>query len=225
MKAIAVLTGDIIQSRKLQNGDIEILLEKLRTCFEAIQENILTTKAQYEFYRGDSFQILLNEPEQALKVAIIIRSCLRSIFNSHSSSKGITETKSDARISIGVGSLRMQNNRLAESQGEAFELSGTELDFIKKEALNLSIKTRWDSINEEFKVNCLFADNAINNWSSKTAESIYRYLLYGETQKEQAIFFNVSQPAISKRLISQGNIKAINAFISRYQNVITNKTK
>jgi hypothetical protein len=57
--------------------------------------------------------------------------------------------------------------------------------------------------NSELKVNCLFADNTINNWSAKTAESIFRYLLYNETQENQARYFKVTQPAISKRLFKQ----------------------
>jgi hypothetical protein len=131
-----------------------------------------------------------------------------------------SEVKSDARIAIGIGAMRMQNNKIIESQGEAFELSGSELDRMIKESLNLSIKTPWDDINEEFKVNCLFADNTITNWSAKTAESVYRYLLFGETQERQAKFFEVSQPAISKRLFIQGNMKAVDAFLKRFENII-----
>ena len=127
-------------------------------------------------------------------------------------------------IAVGIGSLRMQNNKIVESQGEAFELSGRELDAMTKESMELSIKTPWSEINEELKVHCLFADSTINNWSARTAESVYRYLLLNETQDQQAAHFKISQPAIGKRLMNQGNMKAMDAFIRRFQNLIVQQT-
>lgn len=217
----AVLTGDVIQSRKLNNENIEKVLDALHRTFKEIQEKILTKEAHFEIYRGDSFQVLIHEPHLALKVALILKSCLRSLFKPVI---GASAVKSDARIAIGIGTMRMQNSKIIESHGEAFELSGTELDKIIKESLNLSIRTPWEDVNEELKVNCLFADNIINNWSVKTAESVFRYLLYDETQESQAKYFKVSQPAISKRF-AQGNMKAIDSFIKRFENVIEIHTK
>ena len=209
----AVLTGDLIQSRKLDNEGMEKVLNALHTTFDEIQVKILQKKGYFEIYRGDIFQILVPEPQLALKVALILKARLLSLF-------GDSKIKSDARIAIGIGTIRMHNAKIIESQGEAFEFSGAELDRMIKESMNISIKTPWDRPNEEFKVNCLFADSIIGSWSSKTAESVFRYLLYGETQEEQAAYFNVSQPAISKRLFTHGNMKAVDAFMKRFENII-----
>jgi len=213
----AVLTGDLIQSRKLDNEGMEKVIQSLHDTFNEIQEKILKKEGHFEIYRGDSFQVLIHEPQLALKVTLILKSRLISLF-------GSSGVKSDARIAIGIGTIRMQSSKIIESHGEAFELSGSELDKMIKESINLSIKTPWDDVNEEFKVNCLFADNTINNWSAKTAESVFRYLLYGETQEKQAKFFEVSQPAISKRLFIQGNMKAVDAFLKHFENIIETHT-
>lgn len=209
----AVLTGDLIESRRLDKDGMEKVLNALHDAFKEIQKNILKKEGHFEIYRGDSFQVLIDEPQLAMKVAIILKSRLISIF-------GPSKLKSDARIAVGIGTIRMQNKKIIESQGEAFELSGSELDKMIKEPLNISIKTPWEDNNEEFKVNCLFADSIINSWSAKTAESVFRYLLYGETQEKQAQYFKVSQPAISKRLFIQGNMKAMDAFLKRFENII-----
>lgn len=211
----AVLTGDLIQSRKLTNDDMEKVLNALHDTFNEIQEKILQKEAYFEIYRGDSFQVLINEPQLALKVTLILKSRLLSLF-------GPSKVKPNARIAIGIGTIRMQNSKIIESHGEAFELSGFELDKMIKESTSISIKTPWDAVNEELKINCLFADNTINNWSPITAESIFRYLLYGETQEKQAQYFKVSQPAISKRLFNQGNMKAVDAFLKRFEYIIEN---
>ena len=199
------------------------MLDALHDTFNGIQEKVLKKKGYFEIYRGDSFQVLIDEPHLALKVTLILKSRLRSLLTSPASTKGMTEYKSDARIAIGIGSMRMQSSKIIESQGEAFELSGSELDKMIKDSATLSIKTPWEEVNEEFKVNCMFADSVMNSWSAKTAESVFRYLLYGETQEEQAQYFKVSQPAISKRLFNQGNMKAMDAFLKRFENIIENQ--
>lgn len=212
----AVLTGDLIQSRKLDNDHMRKVLDALHYTFDEIQERILIKEGHFEIYRGDSFQILIHEPQFALKVILILRSRLRSLFDTD---KGSAKIKSDARIAIGIGTIRVQNDKIIESQGDAFERSGYELDKIIKESLTLGIKTPWDEVNDEFKVNCLFADSNINNWSSRTSECIFRYLLYDETQEKQAKYFKISQPAISKRF-AQGNMKAMDAFLGRFENIM-----
>lgn len=230
MKTVAVLTGDLIKSRKLENDEIEIILNNLPQCFENIKNQLLSEDANFEFYRGDSFQIILHEPELAIKVAFIIRAFLRSLFKPAPLAEGkppikrAHEIRSDARISIGIGTIRMQNDRVVVSQGEAFELSGLKLDQMEKESLALSITTPWKFLNEEFVVNCLFADVLIDNWTETVAESICRHLLYAETQKEHAKNLNITQPAVGKRLI-QGNMKVIEAFINRSQNLIQEQCK
>jgi len=211
----AVLTGDLIHSRRHDNKGMKKVLNALHDTFKEIQEKLLVKEGHFEIYRGDSFQILIHEPQLALKVTLIIKSRLLSLFDT-------AKLKSDARIAIGIGTIRMQNRKIIESQGEAFENSGSELDKMIKESLNLSIKTPWEDKNQELKVNCQFADSVISSWSAKTAESVFRYLLYGETQEKQAQYFNVSQPAISKRLFTHGNMKAMDTFLKRFENIIEN---
>ena len=129
----AVLTGDLIQSRKLDNEGMEKVLNALHDTFKEIQEKILQKEAYFEIYRGDSFQVLINEPQLALKVTLILKSRLLSIF-------GPSKEKSNARIAIGIGTVRMQNSKIIESHGEAFELSGFELDKMIKDSASISIK-------------------------------------------------------------------------------------
>ena len=226
MQTVAILTGDIIQSRKLENLEIDKVIKTLNHCFKEIQKLHLSKPSQFEWYRGDSFQMIIEEPEQAIKIAIIIRAQLRSLFISNQkNTKGVSSTKTDARISIGIGSIRRKSKKLAESQGQAFELSGMEFDKMKKENIEFAVNTPWIEINEEFKVNTLFTNSTIKDWSPKTSESIFRFLLYKEKQEELASKLKISQPAVSKRLYTQGNMKAIEAMILRFEQLIVRQQK
>src|SRR5450432_557020 len=83
----AVITGDIVNSTKLTAAKEKKLLRVLRQVF------ILN---QFEFYRGDSFQVYQMNAGDALKTALLCRSAAISI------SQDEETASSDVRISIGI---------------------------------------------------------------------------------------------------------------------------
>lgn len=87
-----------------------------------------------EMYRGDSFQVVVDNPELALSVAIALRAKL----------KASTPDKSevwDARLSLGIGDVSFASGNILTSDGEAFRLSGRAFDNIGKK--RLCISTPW----------------------------------------------------------------------------------
>ena len=64
---IAIITADIINSRKIVNQEIWIApLKKLLA-------NYGSTPQKWEIYRGDYFQIEIEEPTEALYLALKIK--------------------------------------------------------------------------------------------------------------------------------------------------------
>lgn len=86
-----------------------------------------------ELYRGDSFQLLVEDPALAIYIAILLRAGL--IYNTPDTSDGVW----DARISVGIGSIDFISENIVTSDGEAFLLSSTQLDNIGKR--RLAVKT------------------------------------------------------------------------------------
>ena len=74
----AVITGDLVKSRKIRNEDVESVIASLKDCFLEINRLLLNGKGKFELYRGDSFQYLIPEPQKALLIGIIIRAKLRT---------------------------------------------------------------------------------------------------------------------------------------------------
>ena len=101
-----VLTGDIVNSSKLKAADRRILMESLSDFFSRYavkSRNNLKLKVDFEIYRGDSFQSSLDVPAQSLRMALLIRTYLRSQV-------AVGKTRliaSDARIAIGIGSVNV----------------------------------------------------------------------------------------------------------------------
>src|SRR6185369_9295557 len=75
MTSYAIITGDIVSSGKIK----PVVREKL---FASINDLLKKMKrkwiSDYETYRGDSLQCVAASPEKSLRIALIIRSYLKS---------------------------------------------------------------------------------------------------------------------------------------------------
>lgn len=208
-----VITGDIIGSTQIAPVNRELLLNTIRDITRDIER---WSEVRLEIFRGDSFQMLINNPVKTLRIGILIRSGL--LKNSP------TNIKWDARIALGIGTIAFDKEQsVVESDGEAFQNSGREFDELGK-SKRLTIKTPWKLMNEELKVSTAFADEIISGWTITQAEVMYLSILTGKTQKELALELNKSPQTFSKLMI---NAKAglIESYLNRYEQSVTNKLK
>lgn len=113
----AVITGDIVASSQLESEERARLPELLRAAYRTIQDH-LQANVLYpiDLFGGDSWQIYLPEPAQALAVAINFRAALYA-------DSGIT-----TRLSLAVDTIDFLNTeKPSESDGPAFRRSGRAL--------------------------------------------------------------------------------------------------
>src|SRR4051812_43389887 len=97
----AVITGDIVNSTLLPAQAARKLTERIK---KFIYPN------DVEFYRGDSFQAVIREPEKALSTVLKIRALARS-----------TDARCDIKTSTGIGEIKLRSKKKpGESTAEAF---------------------------------------------------------------------------------------------------------
>lgn len=222
MKIVAVVTGDIKASRKIE--DREGLPQILKEAFDTLGQKVLHESGKFEIYRGDSFQGLIEEPAKSLLVAILIRARLRQWEDSDSIHKTSSlDLLPDARIGIGIGQVKYQAEKIVESDGEAFNYSGALLDEMKHSDAALAIRTPWTDVNEELAVSTKLLDSLVSKWSSPMAEAVYLHFSEGYTQKELSNHLGISQPAVHKRL-SSANIDAVQTVLDRFEKLIKKKS-
>lgn len=209
-KIKGVITGDIIESSVIQIKYRDFLLESIR---EIAHDLSVIETLRIEFFRGDSFQMVIGIPENAMKIAVLLRAGLKS----HTPKE--CKKPWDARLSLGVGTISYHADNTVLSDGEAFQYSGRELDEMGKR--RLVVKTRWRDVNEELQVSTAFADEVISSWSVSQSQAAYRALLYNTSQKEIAHEFQKSAQNISK-LLSAAKVNLIQKYIDRYHNLISN---
>ncbi|MEO6730861.1 MAG: hypothetical protein ABIN01_06565 [Ferruginibacter sp.] len=203
----AVITGDIVNSTKLQPAKEKRLLKML--------QQILASH-QFEFYRGDSFQVYQQHAGQALKTALLCRTAAITI------SQGENSNLCDVRISIGIGAVKMPVKNLSTAKGEAFVLSGRAFDQIAKSNQRLIISTENILANEGLHVIADYINAIFNAMTTKQATVIFE-LLKGEAQQVVAEKLKKSKSTIHQH-VSSGRWPEIEKLLKQYENIINQLT-
>ncbi|WP_166919447.1 SatD family protein [Flavobacterium poyangense] len=176
----SVITGDIIDSRKQTSKDWVEGLKKILSLFGE-------APTQWEVYRGDEFQIEIKNPEDALLSAILIKAHLKAI-------------KLDARMSIGIGNKTHAAEKISESNGSAFIHSGDLFKTLKKQKVNLAIRTTDTLIDEKINLMLQLALTFMNNWPIQAAEFVAIAIEKPNlSQEELAPKLGIKRAAVSRR--------------------------
>jgi len=192
---LAVITGDIVNSRQ---GQVTDWLKNLKEILNQYGKE----PKQWEIFRGDSFQLALT-PENALLAAIHIKA-------------GIKQTKAqDVRMAIGLGSETHTAQKITESNGTAYVLSGDCFDLLKKHTLALrSTNVEFDKL---LNIMISLALLTANSWSTTVAQVVKMAIEYPEkSQKEIAQILNKSQSSVSEAL-KRGGFEEIMSLNNFYQ--------
>jgi predicted XRE-type DNA-binding protein len=178
---IAIIKGDIISSRKINNPELWLLpLKKLFNEWG-------TTPEKWELVWGDSFQLEVDSPTEALRKALLIKTLIRKI--------GI-----DVRMAIGIGKKTYAGTRISESNGEVFIYAGEKFEELEKEKSNLLIKSPWPDFDEEMNLYLRLASVFMDNWTAASAELVEMVLREPSfTQKEIGTRLGIKQNSVSGR--------------------------
>lgn len=197
---IAIITGDIINSEKHPSS---AWIAELKDYFNRFGP----APMQWEIYRGDEFQLKVNE-DNALLSAIRIKALLKSV-------KGL-----DVRMGIGIGLETYIGTGVSESNGTAHQRSGRKFESLKESKINLSIATGNESHDLTLNLMLRLALDFMDSWSVVSAEIVAIVLDYPEaSQKEIATKLNIKQSAVSQR-IKRARLDLILDVLAYYQHLI-----
>ncbi len=217
---IAVLTADLIDSSLYEEKVLKQVLDTLKQEFKGITNEYDPNEVRLQIYRGDSFQGIIKSPENALKIALQIKTAINRIhFKETVKSKAYSKI-ADFKIAIGIGEQDLEREAISESNGPAFQYSGRTLDEMKSEHRKTKLKTDVEEINNEFNTSLFLLDTITDKWSTASAEVVY-YLLKDLKEREVAAAINISQSAVNQRKKAAG-WDAISVLLDRYRDVIIN---
>ena len=193
---IAIITGDIINSRK---GEVQTWLPVLKKVLNQYGQE----PSDWEIFRGDSFQLSI-APKNAILAAFHIKSAIKQ-----------TKTQ-DVRMGIGIGKIKYNSNKTTESNGSAYIRSGECFESLKKQTL--AIKSDNSELDTILNIMLSLALLSANNWSSTVSEVIKKTIENANTkQKAIAQLLNKSQSGISEAL-KRGGFEEIMSLNNYYEN-------
>lgn len=196
---VAVITGDIINSRKVSS---ESWLPKLKEYFASS----IVDSDKWEVYRGDSFQLEVSV-EKALEVALCIKALIKS------------NNKIDVRMAIGIGEKDFKGKKITESYGTAYINSGESFERIKNNTLIL--KSPFSEFDDYFNPILKLLSFISNNWKPVTSETIFYALTHQNLlQKEIAEKLSKDTTTVNKALKRGGYdeiIEIVNLYAKKIQ--------
>jgi hypothetical protein len=196
----AVITGDVIGSSAYATGQTptaKIIREIEHQLLPYFRREIF---AGVDVFRGDSWQMVVQDPIRSLRIALFFRALMIS-------GRGLIVA--DSRLSIGFGQITyLPESNISSGDGQAFRLSGAGLDKCKKDQLMCLNFPQEDLSSLPGSLNMIvrLVDLQVQRWTSRQADAVAGALV-GLNQKKIATdwFPNpVSQQAISQHLESAG---------------------
>lgn len=205
MNDAAVLTGDLIGSRKAGQQATD-------RAIEAIADTARLAAAPFARHRGDGWQVLLMQPEMALRFALLVTARLRSLKAPLS------------RFSVGIDEIAVERAQsLAAEAGNAFVVSGEVLDEMpKRSVFGIASKTR--KLTEMTWAAARLTDQVARKWTPQQAEAMVLALAISEPSGVSiAKSLGISPAAASYRL--QGaNWWEVKAVVSAFEHELGDRT-
>lgn len=188
---IAVITGDIVASRKLVSQEkwMKPLKKLLSTWGKRDKDWIL--------YNGDYFQVEINKPTEVLKKALEIKALIKKVEPLDDRKKISTI---DVRMAIGIGKKTYTGAIITENNGPAYINAGEKYELKKKENITLSITSPWQTLDEEMNLYLKLAGIFMDKWSVSSAELVQIILKNPTiTQEEIGNQLGIKQNSVSGR--------------------------
>lgn len=164
-KIFAVITGDIVGSTRLSRGEMAKVRKTISDAIRAFVRRNDSITRDVEFFQGDSWQVLLGDPANTLRLTLLIQSSLRA--------KMVTET----RAAIGIGTVEGLEKTAAISNGEAFSLSGRALANMSNAfRLTGALPERAGPLAQWFPCTLHLCSGLVRGWTCRQAEVMSLWL-------------------------------------------------
>jgi hypothetical protein len=224
-----VILGDIIASTSLADSEWANIEKSLKDLLKDLKQNF---NLYGRVIKGDSLECVVPEPADALRIAIAIKSYVKSIHLDNSPEKKkntrfrIYRTYR-IRLVIGYGELTRFDPRKGIIDGEAIYLAGRKINEMtthKGERVviknTLFFVSKNEKLNSEFDALLSLLDVLLTKATSKQSEVLYMKLMkFSEEQISQKM--KIKQQTVNQHSRSIG-WNAIEKAVEHFNNVIKN---
>lgn len=213
----AAISADIVSSTSLPIDSMIGLNERLRECLNLLER-------RYEDFwgrivRGDSIECLMAHPEDALEVAIILKTWVKS-FVPEKSSDTLRFSRYGIRMAIGIGNMDIVDRHLDMMDGEAIYRSGRTLDkLIGHSKYSFAISMEDEYKQQTFQVLFALINQLLNNATSRRCKTLCVRILESNA-KRTAASLGISVSGVNQNLGEIGWPAIEDALVYYRKNII-----
>lgn len=217
---VAVLTSDIVNSTNMSAEELNRLIKTFRGQLKQLQDQGFVH--HFEFYRGDSAQIIIPVPKDALEIALRLKTAINRLdFRADEKSPKRGQPVSyDSRWAIGLGAVSTLQKKMTNEK--PFVRSGRELDRITDEGLRMGIASGVIHIDKELATELYLYEWIMEQWSLQTARVVY-YKFEGLTERDIARRLGISQSAVNQHS-QAAHWKGLQRIVGRYKELVETYT-
>lgn len=186
---VAVLTGDLVNSTRMTSDQHEGVRTVLTEAARRARRWSKSAMRGPDFYRGDAWQMVLEDPRYFLRLAVWLQAHLAA-----------REDGAETRIAIGLGTAEVIHSRaVSRSIGEAFTLSGRALDDMgRRRGLVLALPEASDAL-PWMSAQVTACEFIVSGWTRSQAEVALLFLApNAPSQLEAAKALNKHSQAVSR---------------------------
>ena len=206
----ATISSDVVSSTSLSVEQRLILGKELMKLLRILKQTFGSKTFFGRLIKGDYIECVLNNPKLVLRVALIIKSFVKSlkIQAGKKANKGLKDFKEyGVRIAVGVGELPVLNRRKGIIDGEAIYLSGRAINEMtssdKKIRNTLVFRSNKENWNEAFTPLFSLLDVLFTESTRAQSEIIF-YKLLNKSEKEISEILKKSQSTINQHSNAAG---------------------
>ncbi len=203
----ATISADIVSSTSLSVEELTLLQSDIRHFLDELSVNSQGSDWG-RLFKGDSVEIFLFDPHKALRIALLLKALVKKAPVSLKSNKNAKRSlfrKYGIRLAVGVGEMRVADQKNDILDGEAIYNSGRLLESQKKTTKDKpSIKrslffgSKDAGLSSQMDVILGLLDAILKEMTIRQSEILY-YKLLGANEEEIASKLSIKQSAVNQQ--------------------------
>lgn len=196
----ATISADIVSSTSLCIEETIALKQRIEDLFSVLEKRFPGFWGR--LIKGDYIECLLPSAKDGFRVALIIKSCIKSFPIAEPKKKKLFQTYG-IRIALGIGDMRIVDKEQGIMDGEAIYLSGRTLSGMGAPNKNgtFLIEPADMQLKPALQTVGMLTDALLNNATKRQSEVIY-YKLLSKSEQEIADILGVKQSGINQHSTS-----------------------
>ncbi len=201
---IAVITGDLVGSQQLPAAELQHVMQRLQQTLEALQNDF---QFDFDLYRGDSFQLAVQQPQDAALLASIVQLSLASGAPSVA-----------VRQCIALGESAPVQGGVKVAAGEVFTRSGHGLDSLK--GAGLLVQTGRTSIQHQLTLVTKYFASHLARLTVTQSAVVLAYLLADDKSHEQIALQLGKTRSNVTRILNASQYHLITEYLTYYAELV-----